>query len=82
MNEIEKAIEIINDVTWQDNGRHYGEIEKTRELATSALEKQISKRVSFQGELFMMGSCPNCDSTVNFPQSHCIWCGQALDWWR
>lgn len=39
--EIQNAINIINDVTWVDNGRHYGKIDKVRDLAIQALtEKQ------------------------------------------
>lgn len=35
---LEEAINIIEDVTWQDNGRHYGKIVPARELAIEALK--------------------------------------------
>jgi len=38
----QEAIDIINDVTWQDNGRHYGKIEAVRNLAISALTQQLN----------------------------------------
>lgn len=41
----QEAINIIEDVTWQDNGRHYGKVVPAREIAISALEKQIPKKL-------------------------------------
>ena len=29
---------------------------------------------------FTMAECPHCNGTVNFPNKHCHWCGQKLDW--
>ena len=40
----QEAIDIIDDVSWEDNGRHYGKIVSARDLAKSALEKQIPKK--------------------------------------
>ena len=40
----QEVINIIEDVTWQDNGRHNGKIVPAREIAISALEKQIPKK--------------------------------------
>lgn len=43
--DVSEAIEIIKDVTWQDNGRHYGKIDKVRNMAIEALkEKQHWKQ--------------------------------------
>ena len=38
-----EAIEIINDVTWKDFGRH-PDFPEARDMAKAALEKQISKK--------------------------------------
>lgn len=40
-----KTIEIINDVTWQDNGRHYGKIDLARKMAIKAIGYRIPKKV-------------------------------------
>ena len=65
----QEAINIIEDVTWQDNGRHYGKIAPARELAILALEKQVPqkpKRVNknsvFDGNWKMV--CPCCGVTL------------------
>ena len=65
----QEAINIIEDVTWQDNGRHYGKIALARELAISALEKQIPKKPkrvnknsAFDGNWKMI--CPCCGATL------------------
>jgi hypothetical protein len=52
MIDINEAIEIINDITWQDNGRHYGKIVPVRNLAIEALkEKQQRTWISTKKEL-------------------------------
>lgn len=65
----QEAINIIEDVTWQDNGRHYGKIAPARELAISALEKQIPKKPKrvnknsvFDGNWKMI--CPCCGAVL------------------
>lgn len=35
----QEAIEIVKDVTWQDNGRHYGKVAEARSAAIKALEE-------------------------------------------
>lgn len=35
---VQEVIDIIEDVTWQDNGRHYGKINTAREMAIEALK--------------------------------------------
>ena len=78
----QEAINIIEDVTWQDNGRHYGKIAHAREIAISALEKQIPKKVniSLKGttDWNTKCHCPNCHSMVSHGK-YCSNCGQALD---
>lgn len=39
----EEAINIIEDVTWQDNGRHFGKIAEARDMAVAALRGQEGK---------------------------------------
>ena len=81
----QEAINIIEDVTWQDNGRHYGKISPAREIAISALEKQIPKKVVKHGFdpnkpiSTVHYTCPNCNLHVSRTK-HCAYCGQALDW--
>ena len=45
----EEAIKIIDDVTWQDNGRHYGKIAEARNMAKSALRNQAPKDATWKG---------------------------------
>ena len=79
----QEAINIIEDVTWQDNGRHYGKIVPAREIAISALEKQIPKKVniSLKGTTGWNTKCycPNCRSLIS-KGKYCYECGQALLW--
>lgn len=88
----EEALNIIEDVTWQDNGRHYGKITPAREIAISALEKQIPKKPILD-TIFPSGvkwfRCPTCNNKIvsrldgqwiaGRPQKYCDDCGQALD---
>lgn len=74
-----EAINIIEDVSWEDNGRHYGKIIPARELAISALEKQIPKKPNYKSECLMQ-FCPNCDYPLLLSFKFCNHCGQALDW--
>ena len=65
----QEAINIIEDVTWQDNGRHYGKIAPAREIAISALEKQIPRKVEILTYQPLINSgweyrCPNCGCAV------------------
>ena len=77
----EEAINIIEDVTWQDNGRHYGKIAPAREIAISALEKQIPKKPLHWDdcEQFYI-ECPCCgkryDSRLRY--KGCPYCLQAI----
>ena len=87
-----EAANIIEDVTWQDNGRHYGKIATAREIAISALEKQIPKKpIEDSANLtdFKTFHCPICNKKIvsrvdgewiaGSPQKYCDDCGQALD---
>ena len=88
----EEAINIIEDVTWQDNGRHYGKIAPAREIAISALEKQIPKKPKKieESQYSTFYDCPCCggylvskiDGELYGGQKYkyCYRCGQALDW--
>lgn len=65
-----------------------------RELAISALEKQIPKKIIENTETdreFIDYVCPNCKTTLQqknkqakritiYKYKHCIDCGQLLDW--
>lgn len=89
-----EAIEIINDVTWKDFGRH-PDFPEARDMAKAALEKQISKKpkkmnykplVDFGWEY----ACAICGCAVGENQhddgeftqkdDYCPNCGQAIDW--
>lgn len=88
---LQEAINIIEDVTWQDNGRHYGKIVPAREIAISTLEKQIPIKVTHEATLYKCCTCPNCKNVVDeftefmgnrcrVTPAYCKYCGQALDW--
>lgn len=50
------------------------------ELAISALEKQILKKVTYN-KLFKVYECPTCHMRREYRDlSYCGLCGQALDW--
>lgn len=79
----EETIDIINDVTWEDNGRHYGKIPEARNKAIAALEKQIPKKLIC---IEIEKCCPVCKEGMclinddgNYG-NYCLNCGQALDW--
>ena len=85
---LQEAINIIEDVTWQDNGRHYGKIVPAREIAISALEKQIPKKVELykhNGDFKWANyPCPYCGEMLGLEINKryvkfCPNCGQALD---
>lgn len=69
-----EAINIIEDVTWEDNGRHYGKIVPARELAISALTKQVPMAVRGMQDFCV------CQRTVYPRMNYCPGCGQKLDW--
>lgn len=63
-----------------------------RDMAISALEKQIPKSVVFEGDgyddkgelIYDIAYCPNCNSRFDLGYDEetncCADCGQALDW--
>jgi hypothetical protein len=77
----QEVINIIEDVTWEHNGRHYGKISPAREFAISALKKQIPKKPisikRFTGTT--TANCSVCNGKV-LKVNYCQRCGQALDW--
>ena len=85
----QEAIEIIDDVTWDDNGRHYGKIVPAREMAKKAIEKQIPKPPKYDNEAVnIYGAkkrvCQTCGdvcfvSPASIPYEHyCRFCGQKF----
>lgn len=77
----QEVINIIEDVTWQDNGRHYGKINTAREMAIEALEKQIPKKPMPDSKYYGVGICPVCNAVFTDNSTrYCGNCGQALDW--
>ena len=88
----QEAINIIEDVTWQDNGRHNGKIVYAREIAISALEKQVLKKPKKKEEnqYSTFYDCPCCGGYLvskidgelcgGQKYKYCYRCGQALDW--
>lgn len=79
-----EAIEIINDVTWKDFGRH-PDFPEARDMAKAALEKQIAKKPNYIGPWF---ECSNCKKRIGIPNytinlnahEYCHHCGQRIDW--
>ena len=85
----QEALNIIEDVTWQDNGRHYGKIAPAREIAISALEKQTPKKpLDIEDTKYKVSyKCPVCKTVhvnewcgTSWKLPFCSTCGQALDW--
>lgn len=89
----QEVINIIEDVTWNDNGRHYGKINTAREMAIEALEKQTPKKAvlasmdGFKPEYASTLICPTCSKPIvnvwnkkDYKPKYCHYCGQALDW--
>lgn len=90
----QEAINIIDDVTWDDNGRHYGKVSSAREISKQALEKQIPQQPYYWGDgydengalIYDNAECPNCGNNDfeydinNWGCKFCPDCGQALDW--
>ena len=86
----QEAINIIEDVTWQDNGRHNGKIVSAREIAISALEKQISKKPTYEeiGNVYgaLKRTCAKCGDVCLISEDakpfehYCRCCGQKIDW--
>lgn len=81
----EEVIEIINDLTWNDGGRHFGRIAKARDLAIQALEKQMPKKLTDavlypNKEYLAVASCPSCHYHILIYRNefHCDKCGQAV----
>lgn len=70
------VIDIINDVTWSDNGRHYPYIPQARNMRILALEKQVPMKVTDKRH------CPNCNEPFfdSWKSRYCPVCGQRLDW--
>ena len=88
----QEAINIIEGVTWKDNGRHDGKIVPAREIAIFALEKQIPKKPKKKEEnqYSTFYDCPCCGGYLvskidgelcgGQKYKYCYRCGQALDW--
>ena len=73
---IQDVIDIVNDITWSDNGRHYPYIPQARNMRILALEKQVPMKVTDERY------CPNCDEAFfdSWQPDYCPVCGQSLDW--
>lgn len=80
------VIDIINDVTWVDNGRHYPYIPQARNMRILALEKQIPKRPvkSETQDMRYLTTylCPVCGKGIAGTNiaKWCFHCGQKLEW--
>ena len=87
----QEAINIIEDVTWKDNGRHDGKIVPAREIAIFALEKQILKKPIYEdvGNVYgaLKRTCANCGDVCLVSKDakpyerYCRFCGNLLDDW-
>ncbi len=89
MMKIEKVIENVRGAfdawEWECGiGDDWSEEHEARDIAISALEKQIPKSPRVRGLLFysyhMYGNCPCCKGQVEESWRFCPWCGQALNW--
>ena len=101
MNDIERAIEDLKDINTILKTQHMCKVlddELTKKdaedyksrfasvnLAISALEKQIPKKVKqyndksifiYEGVFY----CPSCQEDVSMDDIYCCQCGQSLDW--
>jgi hypothetical protein len=52
------------------------------DIAISALEKRIPKKITFTDDLYRMAICPCCENEfiTHTGFKYCLYCGQALDW--
>lgn len=68
-----------------------GKAYEDMEMAISALEKQIPKKITHEATIYKCCTCPSCknvvdefetigDSRVRVTFQFCHFCGQALDW--
>lgn len=65
-------------VCWADDGTPDGKLLKALEMAISALEKQIPKKVKWDEN---NAYCPVCNGLVFYADDDCCSsCGQMLDW--
>ena len=88
MNDIERAIETLKDIypsPKQIITGEYPHVADSIDLAISALEKQIPKKVKqyndksifiYEGVFY----CPSCQEDVSMDDVYCCQCGQSLDW--
>ena len=64
---------------------------KSLDIAISAIEKQIPKKVTHEAALYKCCTCLNCKNVVDeftefmgnrcrVTPTYCKYCGQALDW--
>ena len=51
-----------------------------RDMAISALERQIPKKPKDIGYFIEIYVCPCCDNSILLQPNFCENCGQALDW--
>ena len=81
MNNIEKAIEILND-TEADMKYSTNEINQAHLLAIVALKKRIPKKVEliFSPSGHEIYFCPSCQENISRDNVYCSQCGQKTDW--
>lgn len=77
--QIKEAIEFLS--RWLDNEHYTNKCNKAHQIAISALEKQIPKKV-IKNEGYWEINCPYCltDIAEEKGNEYCVICGQALDW--
>lgn len=72
-----------SDIVSAGDGTPEGDLILALDMAISALEKQIAKKVKSEKSTidgFIDYSCPICQGYLIDKTSHCCYCGQALDW--
>lgn len=85
-----EALKLIN-LTRVHPFYDWEEMKDVRDIAISALERQIPTRVTHEATLYKCCTCPNCknvldrfekwgESTVRITVAYCVFCGQAIDW--
>ena len=90
--EIKKTIEILErKTTIPLDGESFETISKAFDIAIEALEKQVPKKPTYDGDgyapdgtfVFDEWLCPNCNSRYEVDYDnydYCPNCGQKIDW--
>lgn len=88
----QKALEILNNMEFAEQYQGKQEYTDMLLLCKKALEKQIPKKLDYEGDgyddkgelIYDIAYCPNCNSRYDLgydeETNRCRDCGQALNW--